>query len=78
MEGWQLALIVKPFALVLFFGAIAFFAYQLKAVVPDGKFKDVFFDRTLRNRHPKKFGALVIFLWLGLVVMFWAIGEATR
>lgn len=78
MEGWQLALVLKPFVIVLLLGAVAFFAFHLQKVVPNGKFKSVFFDRTVRTRHPKKFAALVISLWVCLIFSFFLIGELSR
>lgn len=53
---WLIAVALKP----LVFVGLFFLAYVLARVghkaIPDGKVKRLLYDRTLRARHPWKFG----------------------
>lgn len=53
---WLLAVILKP----LVFVGLFFFAYVVARLahrfIPDGSVKRLLYDRSLRTRHPWKFG----------------------
>jgi hypothetical protein len=53
---WLLAVALKP----LIFVGVFFFAYVVARLahraIPDGKLKRLLYDRSLRARHPWKFG----------------------
>lgn len=65
--AWLLAVALKPLFLVgLFFFAyvVARFAHR---AIPDGRVKRLLYDRSLRARHPWKFG--LGFMVAGYAVM---------
>ena len=75
MEGWQIALLIKPFALLVFFAVIVIPIELLLAKFwPEGRLKHVLFDRTFRDRHPGKFmivwAVLMVLLWGGIYFVF--------
>lgn len=43
MESWQLAIVLKPFGLILLFVPGAFFSRWLRAHMPDGRLKRFLF-----------------------------------
>lgn len=45
MEGWQLAIVLKPFGLLVLFGFTFFFARIVWKILPDGKIKRFLFIR---------------------------------
>lgn len=64
MDGVMWAIVLKPFALVVFLFAVGVFAWQLKWFVPKGKTKDLLYDKTFRTRHPRIFTAIVICFYI--------------
>jgi len=64
MEPWLIALIVKPLALLFLFCVIVIpIELIIAKIFPDGRLKDVLYDRTFRDRRP----ALFMFWWFVLV-----------
>lgn len=43
MEGWQWALLLKPFGLLIMFLPGAYFAWWLRKRLPDGRLKRILF-----------------------------------
>lgn len=43
MEGWQIALAIKPFALVIMFAPGALFVWWLRKRLPEGRLKRILF-----------------------------------
>lgn len=67
MEGWMLAIVLKPIGLLFFFFFVAVFAHRiLKPIFPDGPLKEVLYDKTFRDRNPGTVTALII----GFYVVF--------
>lgn len=68
MEGWQWAIVLKPFATLLLFAAIVIpIELLLRRFWPEGTLKNVLFDRTFRDRHPVYF----MVVWVVLMAMLW-------
>lgn len=68
MEGWQLAIVLKPFGLLALFACLVIpVELGLKRLWPDGRLKSVLFDRTFRARHPWYFMGV----WTVLMVSLW-------
>lgn len=56
MQPWLIALVLKPYLLLVLFTSVAFIAYKvIHPLMPDGPLKQVLFDRTIQQRHPWKF-----------------------
>lgn len=68
-----LATLLKPFAAVAFLTVAFLIARGLYRLIPSGRVRDILYDRTLRNRHPWRFGALVIFCYLAVGTTLWAV-----
>ena len=43
MEGWQLAIVLKPFGLLILFGFVALLVYPLRKYLPEGRLKRFLF-----------------------------------
>lgn len=43
MEGWQIAIVLKPFALVILFGFTFFASRAIKPYIPEGRLKRFLF-----------------------------------
>lgn len=73
MEPWLIAVVLRPFGALAFFGLAAFIAYKVIApLIPEGRIKAVLFDRSLRTRHPWKFTVLLLVSVYGtILVMDW-------
>jgi hypothetical protein len=68
MEPWMWAVVLKPFATVLFFAAIIIpIELTLRKFIPAGRLKAVLFDRTFRDRRPWLF----MLWWVVLVGGMW-------
>ena len=75
MEGWQIAIVLKPFGVLLIFAAIIPVELALRRLWPEWALKRILFDRTFRDRRPVAFMAV----WLALMVLLWtAIGFYLR
>lgn len=53
---WLLAVALKPLVFLGLFLFAYFAARVVQRVLPDGRVKQVLYDRSLRTRHPWKFG----------------------
>lgn len=69
MEPWMWAVMLKPFATLLFFAALVIpLELGIRRVFPEGQLKNVLFDRTFRDRKP---GFFMVW-WFALVGGMWA------
>lgn len=63
MEGWQIAIVLKPFVLLALFGLIVIpLEILLSPYLPK-----VFSDRSFMSREPGKY----MLVWLTLIVGLW-------
>lgn len=63
---WAMAL--RPLGSLLLFGLAALVAYKvLGPLIPDGRFKTLLFDRSIRQNHPWKFGIGALIACYGVV-----------
>jgi hypothetical protein len=71
---WVLALVLRPFAALVLWGIVAFVAIVLiKPLIPNGRMKDLLYDRTLRVRYPWRFAFFAMALYggvLGLIAWY--------
>lgn len=67
---WLLAVVLKPFGALLFFGLAAFLAYfAVGPLIPNGRVKNVLYDRSIQKRHPWKFAALAFVTFYGTIAL---------
>jgi hypothetical protein len=51
---WLLAVVLRPFGALLFFGAAAVIAFAIRPLIPP-QWRGVLYDRTIRKQHPWPF-----------------------
>jgi hypothetical protein len=70
--GWLVAVVLKPWLALGFFGFSCAVAYAIRPLIPDGRVKKLLYDRTFRHRHPWLFKTLVVVGCYGtLLGMVW-------
>lgn len=65
---WLIAVVLKPWFAVGFFGFACAIAYAIRPLFPEGRVRDLLYDRSLRLRHPVIFGALVVVSVYGTIL----------
>lgn len=65
---WLLAVVLKPFASLALFGLALAIAYLLRPFIPNGRIKDLLYDRTFRERRVEVFNGIAILCIIGLVL----------
>ncbi len=73
VEPFTWALLLKPFVAVGLFFVVWMLARSLHRLIPGGRLRDVLYDRTLRDRHPWRFGGLVLFSYVAVGMLLWGI-----
>jgi len=74
MEPWTIALLVKPIASVVFLAVVVYPIERLiRRIWPEGRLKQVLFDRTFQGRHPWRYMAvwtIVMAVMVGAVAIW--------
>lgn len=64
---WLLAVVFQPLGALILFGlAAAVAVYVLRPLLPNGRVKDLLYDRTLQKRYPWRFAILALSLCWGI------------
>lgn len=68
---WLIAVALRPFGALVFFGAAAALAFLIRPLIPSA-WRPVLYDRTLRKRHPWKVFWVFAFCFYGTVyAVYW-------
>lgn len=68
MEGWQWAIVLKPFGMLLLMGGIVLpIELLLRRFIPESSLKRILFDRTFPEKHPVQY----MIVWVALMVLLW-------
>jgi hypothetical protein len=73
VEPFAWAILLKPFVAVVLFAVVWLLARSIYRLIPNGRIRDVLYDKTLRERHPWRFGALILFFYLAIGAGLWAV-----
>jgi 4-hydroxybenzoate polyprenyltransferase len=73
--SWLLAVVLKPFAALVFFSLAYFIAKGIAKAIPGGRVKDVLYDRSVQRRHPWKFALLAMVTIWGVIALAAAVAS---
>jgi 4-hydroxybenzoate polyprenyltransferase len=66
---WILAVAFKSVGALLFFGVAYLLARLIAPLIPNGRFKSVLYDRSIKKKHPWKFAVLAMVSVWGTVAL---------